>query len=196
MEFRKMSLAELREYAKEKGIRNISTLKKADLPSKTDTVVVNRDVHFEQVAKVLNVSIEQLKQLNPQYRRNIVNGSSKPSALRLPAMLVNSFIDQEDSVYAYNADELLSKRTEVDVNDDAPAYSSRSSRSSYGKSSSKRSKSRSRRERRGRQRNVTIRQGDTLSEIAARNNTTVQKLRKLNKISGNNIRAGKKLRIK
>ena len=168
----------------------------ADLPSKTDTVVVNRDVHFEQVAKVLNVSIEQLKQLNPQYRRNIVNGSSKPSALRLPAMLVNSFIDQEDSVYAYNADELLSKRTEVDVNDDAPAYSSRSSRSSYGKSSSKRSKSRSRRERRGRQRNVTIRQGDTLSEIAARNNTTVQKLRKLNKISGNNIRAGKKLRIK
>lgn len=168
----------------------------ADLPSKTDTVVVNRDVHFEQVAKVLNVSIDQLKQLNPQYRRNIVNGSSKPSALRLPAMLVNSFIDQEDSVYAYNADELLSKRTEVDVNDDAPAYSSRSSRSSYGKSSSKRSKSRSRRERRGRQRNVTIRQGDTLSEIAARNNTTVQKLRKLNKISGNNIRAGKKLRIK
>ena len=31
MEFRKMSLAELREYAKEKGIRNISTLKKAEL---------------------------------------------------------------------------------------------------------------------------------------------------------------------
>lgn len=31
MEFQKMSLAQLREYAKEKGIRNISTLKKAEL---------------------------------------------------------------------------------------------------------------------------------------------------------------------
>ncbi len=168
----------------------------ADLPSKTDTVVVNRDVHLEQVAKVLNVSIEQLKQLNPQYRRNIVNGSSKPSALRLPAMLVNTFIDREDSVYAYNAGELLGKRTEVEVNGDAPAYSSRGSRASYGKSASKRSKSRNKRGRRERQRNVTIRQGDTLSEIAARNNTTVKKLRKLNKISGNNIRAGKKIRVK
>lgn len=31
MEFKKMSLVQLREYAKEKGIRNISTLKKAEL---------------------------------------------------------------------------------------------------------------------------------------------------------------------
>ena len=45
-------------------------------------------------------------------------------------------------------------------------------------------------------RNVTIRQGDTLSEIAKRNGTTVKKLKKLNKISGSSIRAGKKLRIK
>ena len=43
---------------------------------------------------------------------------------------------------------------------------------------------------------VTIRKGDTLSEIAARNGTTVKKLRKLNKISGNSIRAGKKLKVK
>ena len=45
-------------------------------------------------------------------------------------------------------------------------------------------------------RNVTIRQGDTLSEIAKRNGTTVKKLKKLNKISGSSIRAGKKIRIK
>lgn len=171
----------------------------ANLPAKTDTVVVNRDVHLEQVAKVLNVGIDMLKELNPQYRRNIVNGSTKPSALRLPAMLVNAFIDREDSVYAYNSDELLSKRTEVEVNDDVPMYSSkRRSVSSRGSSSARNSrkggkKGRSR-SRGGR--NVTIRQGDTLSEIAARNNTTVKKLKKLNKISGSSIRAGKKIRVK
>ena len=43
---------------------------------------------------------------------------------------------------------------------------------------------------------MTIRQGDTLSEIAERNHTTVKKLRQLNGIRGNNIRAGKKIRVR
>ena len=117
-------------------------------------------------------------------------------------MLVNDFIDKEDSIYAYNADALLSKRKEVEVNSDAPSYSSRSSRSSYSSSRSSYSSSRSTRNKKkknkkeGRAKNVTIRQGDTLSEIAQRNGTTVSKLKKLNKISGSNIRAGKKLRVK
>ena len=45
-------------------------------------------------------------------------------------------------------------------------------------------------------RSVTVRRGDTLSEIARRNGTTVAKLRKLNGIRGNNIQAGKKLKVK
>ena len=170
----------------------------ANLPGKTDTVVVSRDVHFEQVAQVLGMEIDQIKQLNPQYRRNIVNGSTRPMALRLPATLVGKFIDNEDSIYAYRPDVLLAKRTEVEVKDDVPSYSRRSSSSSRSKSSSSR-KSRSK-GKKGKKnkggRNVTIRQGDTLSDIAKRNGTTVSKLKKLNKISGSSIRAGKKLRIK
>ena len=170
----------------------------ADLPGKTDTVVVSRDVHFEQVAKVLGMEIGQIQQLNPQYRRNIVNGSTRPMALRLPATLVGKFIDNEDSIYAYRPDVLLAKRTEVDVNEDAPSYSRRSSSSSRSKSSSSRNsrhKGKKGKKNKG-GRNVTIRQGDTLSEMAKRNGTTVKKLKKLNKISGSSIRAGKKLRIK
>ena len=170
----------------------------ADLPGKTDTVVVSRDVHFEQVAKVLGMEIGQIQQLNPQYRRNIVNGSTRPMALRLPATLVGKFIDNEDSIYAYRPDVLLAKRTEVDVNEDAPSYSRHSSSSSRSKSSSSRNsrqKGKKCKKNKG-GRNVTIRQGDTLSEIAKRNGTTVKKLKKLNKISGSSIRAGKKLRIK
>lgn len=170
----------------------------ANLPGKTDTVVVSRDVHFEQVAQVLGMEIDQIKQLNPQYRRNIVNGSTRPMALRLPATLVGKFIDNEDSIYAYRPDVLLAKRTEVEVNDDVPSYSRRSSSSSRSKSSSSRkshSKGKKGKKNKG-GRNVTIRQGDTLSDIAKRNGTTVKKLKKLNKISGSSIRAGKKLRIK
>ena len=41
-----------------------------------------------------------------------------------------------------------------------------------------------------------VKKGDTLYEIAAKNGTTVEKLKKLNKIKGNTINPGKKLRVK
>lgn len=176
-----------------------------DLPAKTDTVVVNRDVHFEQVSNVLGIDIDQLKDLNPQYRRSVVNGNNRPMALRLPASYISQYIEKEDSIYAYDADRLLSKRDEVDVNDDEPTVNRvrRSARSrSYSKKSrsSRRSSSRSSRKSRSSKKtsskSVTIKSGDTLSEIAERNHTTVKKLKKLNNISGSSIRAGKKIKVK
>lgn len=152
------------------------------LPAKTDTIMVNRDVHLQQVAEVLKLDIEQLKAINPQYRQNIVNGSTEPSPIRLPLTHIALFIENEDSIYAYDTDKLLTKRTEVTVDPSALAASSKSSK--YKKKSKRRS------------RTVTIRKGDTLSEIARRNGTTVAKLKRLNRISGNNIRAGKKLRVR
>ena len=176
-----------------------------ELPTKTDTVVVNKDVHMEQIAQVLNIDIEHLRNLNPQYRRDIINGLHKPMSVRLPSTLVGTFIDKEDSIYNFKTDELLLKRDVVDVNEDVPTVSrsrssysrsSRSSSSSRSKSSSKSRKNRGKKNKKGGSKSVTIKNGDTLSEIAERHHTTVKKLRKLNKISGNSIRAGKKLKVK
>ena len=169
-----------------------------ELPLKTDTVVVNKDLHLEQIAQVLNINIQHLRNLNPQYRRDIVNGLNKPMTVRLPATLIGSFIDQEDSIYNFKTDELLLKRSVVEVNQEEPKVSRRNYYSSHHHSSATRSKSRKSRSRKSKRggRNVTIKSGDTLSEIAERNHTTVAKLRKLNKISGNHIRAGKKLKVK
>ena len=168
-----------------------------DLPAKTDTILVNRDVHFKQIAQVLNVDEELVRSLNPQYRKDIVIGYTKPSTLRLPVDKINSFIDQEDSVYAYNADVLLTKRSEVEVAQDATNYASgRTSASSSRKSYSRGKSKRSSRRRRSSSKSVTVRGGDTLSEIAARNHTTVKKLKKLNGLKGNNIRKGKKIRVR
>lgn len=168
------------------------------LPAKTDTVMVSRDIHFEQISNVLNIDIDQLKELNPRYRRNIINGTSELAALRLPVALINQFIDNEEAIYAYNTEDLLSKRTEVEVNNIVPSYPSDYKRY-VGKKGKSRGKSRSTRKRDRKSRggrSVTIKNGDTLSEIAERNHTTVSKLRKLNKISGNSIRAGKKIKVK
>lgn len=164
------------------------------LPAKTDTVVVSKDVHLKQIADVCGIDIEELRTLNPQYRRDIVNGNNKPSVIRLPANATNTFIANEDSIYRYETDALLTRRSLVEVESSKYTTSTSSSRKSYSKSKSRNRKS-SRRSR-TRKKSVTVRSGDTLSEIAERHHTTVKKLRQLNGIKGNNIRAGKKIRVK
>lgn len=169
------------------------------LPAKTDTVQVSRDIHLKQIAEVCGVDIEELRALNPQYRKDIVNGNSKPSAIRLPISVVNSFISNEDSIYNYQADQLFTRRSLVEVDETSqPSYSP--SKKSHSRGSKASSRKQSRKEKRNKKKkggkSVTIKSGDTLSEIAERNHTTVKKLRKLNGISGNNIRAGKKIKVK
>lgn len=163
---------------------------RTQLPAKTDTIIVSRDVHLKQIAEVCGVDIDELRSLNPQYRRDIVNGSNKPSVIRMPATMTNTFIANEDSIYNYQAETLFTRRSLVEVDNSSKVSSSSKS------SSSKKSSSRKKRTRRTGSKSVTIRKGDTLSEIAERNNTTVSKLRRLNNIKGNNIRAGKKIRVR
>ncbi|MBR1412349.1 MAG: lytic transglycosylase, partial [Prevotella sp.] len=65
----------------------------------------------------------------PMYRRDVIPGASEPLPLRLPQTEVSKFIDMEDSVYTYKVDELLSKRSEVEIRDDVPTYYKKSKRS-------------------------------------------------------------------
>lgn len=162
---------------------------RSKLPAKTDTVMVNRNVHLNQVASVLNVDIEMLRTLNPEFRRDIVPGATKPYAIRLPQADATRFIDMQDQIYNYNSHELLNKRDEVEVNDERPTYvsSRKATRSAkQGRARSSRSSAQS----------VTVRKGDSLSAIARRNGTTVAKLKKLNGIKGSNIRAGQRIRVR
>ena len=153
------------------------------LPAKTDTIMVDKNIHLEQIAAVCDIDIEQLRTLNPAYRRDVIPGASELSCLRLPQTEVGEFIDKQDSVLNYKADELLSKRNVVAV-----------AKASGSPSGSKGSKAR--RSRRSRAQYVTVRSGQTLSHIAKRYGTTVSKLRRLNGIKGSNIRAGKRLRVR
>lgn len=181
---------------------------RTQIPAKSDTIVVNRDVHFKQIAAVTGIRIEELRSLNPQYRRDIVNGSTQPSVIRLPQTYVNAFLDREDSIYNYEAATLLTKRTVVevtadDVKEDVVAKSQtvapRTHQATHGRTKAV-SQSRNRRggktATRGKSQSVTVKSGQTLSQIAKKNNTTVEKLKRLNGIKGNNIRAGKKLKVK
>ncbi len=75
--------------------------KQIDLPVYVDTVMINNKLHLMQVSEVLDIPIKQLRDLNPQYRYDIIPGNSKPYALRLPEKQTLSFIDYQDSIFAY-----------------------------------------------------------------------------------------------
>lgn len=198
---------------------------KTKLPITTDTVTIMRDLHMQQVAELCNVDVEAIQALNPQYRTQLIPGSSGPMTLRLPTETLNTFIDLKDSVYNYRVDELLTRRSCVEVDDrldnrsvaskrraarqQSASESSSSSRRSASKSSSRKSsrssssKSSSRSSRSSKKSknakssaSATVRKGDTLIEIAHRNGTTVEKLKKKNKIKGNMIKPGQKLKVK
>lgn len=71
----------------------------------TDTLFVDKNIHFQQIAAVLNVPIEELRLLNPQYKRDIVAASSvTPLALTLPVEYILPFERMRDSIYIYNKD--------------------------------------------------------------------------------------------
>lgn len=171
---------------------------KARYPVTTDTVTVTRDLHMTQVAELCNIDKEAIRSLNPQYRTDLIPGSTGPMTLCLPTDKLNTFLDFKDSVYNYRADELLTRRTSLVLSETKSTAKVSKSKSKYSshKSSARRSRSSSRRSRSRRPVTTTVRQGDTLSEIAQRNKTTVKKLRQLNGIKGNLINVGKKIRVR
>lgn len=139
------------------------------LPMDTDTIQVSRNVRMERISTLCNIEEEELRRLNPQYRTNLIPGNVRPCTLRMPTAAINAFIEAGDSIYVPQSEVLNIK--------EVPAAAK------TGKSS-KRSGS-----------TITVRRGDTLGAIAKRNRTTVSRLKKLNGLRSNNIRAGQRLKV-
>lgn len=81
----------------------------------TDTLMVERALHFEQIADILRMDKEAIRFYNPQYKRGIVPGNVRPSVLRLPVDRTFAFLEREDSLYAHRVDELLAHCTPADA---------------------------------------------------------------------------------
>lgn len=158
----------------------------ASLPAASDTLVVQRELPFSQIASNCNVSVEQLRSLNPQYRKDIIPAGY---VLCLPDDKIEDYLVYEDSIcrssdMGISSSEVRRAVTE-DLNEASVQTTTKSSRSS-----------RSSRRNTSRPKTASIKSGDTLSAIAKRNGTTVANLRRLNGIKGDNIRAGATIRVR
>ena len=144
-----------------------------NMPALTDTVMVRRRIHLEQISWVLNLPIEEIRLLNAQYRKDIIPGDIKPYALCLPLDQANLFIQKLDEIAAYRADELINnRRSQIEVQQ-ATTNSGAAGKVVHYK----------------------VKSGDTLSSIAARNGVSVKKLKQWNHISGNKVKKGQVLKI-
>lgn len=158
-------------YADEHGICPAEV----DRTMLSDTIFTRERLHLRQVSEVIQIPLEELRQLNPQYTHDILPGGKKEYALCLPIEKSGSFIDLKDTILAYRANELiLNRRAEIDL------LHKQGLNGSYTRNG------------------VTyykIRKGDTLGGIARKFHVSVKQLRKWNNMSNDNIREGKTLRI-
>ncbi len=86
-------------YHREHGIKPMAK----SLPLATDTVSIDRILHLGQVAEVLHIPIEVLRELNPQYRRDIIPATRKNYSLRLPQRYVSMFIESREQIHTLDA---------------------------------------------------------------------------------------------
>jgi len=87
------------EYAEE---HNLKSKKNYFKNFETDTVIVKRQLTFEQINKVLKTDDELLEFLNPQYKLNIIPFvKNKNYTLRLPKNLIGTFVSNESQIYAF-----------------------------------------------------------------------------------------------
>lgn len=144
-------------------------------PLITDTIHVTRRVHLQQIADVLQIPIEEIRILNPQFRRDIIPGDIRPYSLTLPSKQVSCYIMSEDSIVSHNAT-LYARRDVVEPTDIYASSGDYETRTivKYHK----------------------VRKGENLSKIARRYGVSVADLRKWNGIrKKGGVRRGQSLRI-
>lgn len=140
------------------------------IPSDVDTVMVQKELHLEQVSKVLNISMEELQTLNPQYKRNVVPAYTQPYPLKLRSQDILRYIELRDSIHAYHYDEYF---TPLKV------YESQFT----GKTLTLQSK----------KKYHTVRNGETLSKIASKYGLSVYELKKMNNLKSNTVKVKQRL---
>lgn len=140
-------------------------------PASMDSMVVNKTIHFRQISDMLNVPIEDIRKFNPQFKTDVIPGDYKGYTLNLPINNLTAFIKNEDAIYAYKRDELLSHRKVAGANvvGGAPLGSKTLTH--------------------------RVKRGDTLAKLASQYDVSSTQIKQWNKLSSNKLSVGRQLKI-
>lgn len=150
-------------FYKEHGIKPEAV----QMPAHVDTMRINKMLHLKQVSELTGAPLEDLKNLNPQYRHEIIPGNDREYILRIPYNYTNAFIDHEDSLYRHKADVYFNPVTIKKIKDGGD----------------------------GERIVYRVKNGDYLGKIAGRYRVSVNQIKRWNNLRSNNIRVGQRLII-
>jgi len=149
------------------------------LPMPVDTIMITENLHLMQVSEVLGIPISLLRDINPQYKKDIIPGQSKPFPLKIPAEYSLKFIDLQDSIFAFKDSVYFSKAMMLK----GPSYYTASRYKPEPPSANMSAIY------------YTVRSGDNLGYIATWFDVRLSDLKYWNDIYGTRIRSGQKLLI-
>ena len=151
------------KYHKEHGIKPAAV----GMPIAVDTFYINKQLHLRQVSELTGAPLDELKNLNPQYRHEIIPGHEREYILRIPYTYTNAFIEQEDSLYKHKTDIYFNPVTIKQITDGGD----------------------------GERIVYKVKSGDYLGKIAGKYRVSVAQIKKWNNLKSNDIRVGQRLII-
>lgn len=150
------------------------------IPLDVDTIMINKEAHFRQIAEVLNVNYDEIKSLNPQYKKEIIPAFSEPMPLRLRSNDLLLYIAMSDSISKYNYDYYFNPTKNLNtvaatetVSEDGMMIVQQTPNKYH-----------------------VVKKGETLGKIAAKHHTTVGQIKSLNHLHTTNLRVGQRLLVK
>jgi len=150
------------------------------IPSDVDTIMINKEAHFRQIADVLNINYDEIKSLNPQYKKEIIPAFSEPMPLRLRSNDLLLYIAMSDSVSKYNYDFYFNPTKNLNtvaatgtVSDDGMMIVQQTPNKYH-----------------------VVKKGETLGKIAAKYHTSVGQIKSMNHLHSTSLRVGQRLLVK
>lgn len=190
-------------YYPEHGISPVIPTK----PLVTDTVGVAGRVHFNQISEVLDIPVEELRLLNPQFRADLIPGSpEKPYMLILPSQQVHAYIVSEDQIKGHEA-ERYARRDVVEPGDmpsessvememaDPSAADVRQTIAADNLPAEEPAMPARQTPAAGRPATHKVAAGETLASIAALYGVTPAEVKRWNNLRRNSVRVGQQLRV-
>ena len=151
--------------------------KSPNFPIITDTLMVNDYLHFNQISEIIGIPVEQIRSLNPQYRRDIIPASKeKAYSLVLPQDEVSAYLENEAVIHDHRRAEFFPNNQIINPQDNFASHSPGDIK--------------------GRDKvNYTVKSGDNLGLISAWFRVRSSDLKYWNNIHKNFIKVGQKLAI-
>ncbi len=140
----------------------------------TDTIHVNKTLHLQQIAEVINIPLERLRDMNPQYKTDVVPGNYRTYSICLPVSKVGEFIHNQDSIFTHRSSDFLVHRKVVEFSTQTNDNTSGGVKTLYH----------------------YVKRGETVAKVAQRYGVSASDLKRWNGLRSNTLKRGRRLVIR